>query len=180
VDFGAGGLGCNMSNSKYLLECGWTGLRMDGNPNGDETIHQEFITAENIVSLFEKYNVPKEFDLLSIDIDGLEFWVLQQMLQNGYSPRVIINEFNGCLDENACIAIKNNPTHTWNENDFYGASFQAFKKLLNGFGYTLIHQIATTNMIFVKSNLVAEQDYNISYTKNQYHPHFKEGEWVEV
>lgn len=180
VDFGAGGLGCDMSNSKYLLECGWEGLRMDGNPNGDETIQQEMITAENIVSLFEKYKVPKEFDFLSIDIDGVDLYVLCNLLDAGYSPRVIINEFNGCLSDSASIAIKNNPEHIWLKNDYYGASFSAFKKVLNKRGYTLVYQIATTNMIFIKSDLVEKPDYNITYTPAQYHTHFEGGQWVEI
>ena len=99
VDFGAGGLGCSMSNSRYLLEKGWTGLRMDGNPMGDTTIMQEMITAENICDLFKKYNVPNEFDLLSIDIDGNDYWVweaikcINPQVFFRRNPRIIINYF---------------------------------------------------------------------------------------
>lgn len=180
VDFGAGGLGCSMSNSRYLLENGWTGLRMDGNPMGDETIKQEFITAENICDLFAKYEVPKEFDFLSIDTDGNDLWILKNMLDGGYSPRVIINEFNGCLLVGESKAIKNNPSHTWCENDYYGASFDAFKKILNERGYTLVYQIATTNMIFIKSDCVPQFDYKITYEPQQYHAHSPNRDWVNV
>tara|TARA_Y100001935_G_C17281180_1_gene497571 strand:- start:1118 stop:1249 length:132 start_codon:yes stop_codon:yes gene_type:complete len=40
-----------------------------GNENDAINLKKEFITAENINELFEKYNVPESFDLLSIDID---------------------------------------------------------------------------------------------------------------
>jgi len=180
VDFGAGGLGCEMSNSKHLLENGWSGLRMDGNPNGDDTIKKEIITAENIVELFKKYNVKEDFDFLSIDIDGNDYWVLKALLWAGYTPSVIINEFNGCLSPSESIAIKNNPNHVWANNDYYGASFLAFKNLLNNFGYTLVHQVACTNMIFVRQDMVPQFDYGITYTQTQYHAHFKEGEWQTV
>ncbi len=186
VDFGAGTLNSGLSNSRYLIEKGWKGLLMDGNPEEEnELIKKEFITAENIVSLFDKYSVPKEFDLLSIDIDGNDFWVLKSILESDYSPRVIINEFNGCIEEGERKIMKYNPSHSWQNNDYYGASFESFKDLLKGdsengiIGYTLVHQIATTNMIFIREDLVPQFDYGVSYIKNQYHAHAPNKEWIK-
>ena len=178
VDFGASSLNLGLSNSKYLLENGWTGLLMDGKSDGNPLIKEEFITAENICDLFAKYNTPKEFDLLSIDIDGNDIWVLEKIL-GAYSPRVIINEFNGCIPVGVSKAIKYNPSHSWGENDYYGGSFDAFKKLGAKFGYTLVHQVATTNMIFVRQDIVPEFDYVLTYTQNQYHAHSQNRDLVQ-
>jgi hypothetical protein len=187
VDFGAGTLNSGLSNSRYLIEKGWNGLLMDGNPSEkNEIIKQEFITAENIVSLFDKYNVPKEFDLLSIDVDGNDFWILKSIMESEYSPRVIINEFNGCILEGEEKIMVYNPNHSWGENDYYGASFQSFKSLLRGNnelgikGYTLVHQIATTNMIFIREDIVPQFNYGISYVRNQYHAHSPNREWTNT
>lgn len=179
VDFGASSLNLGLSNSKYLLENGWNGLLMDGKSDGNPLIKEEFITAENIVSVFQKYLTPKEFDLLSIDIDGNDVWVLEKILEGGYKPRVIINEFNGCIPVGVNKAIKYNPTHSWGENDYYGGSFQAFKVLLEKFDYTLVHQVATTNMIFIRGDIVPQCDYGVTYSQNQYHAHSPNREWVE-
>lgn len=180
VDFGAGTLNSGLSNSRHLIESGWSGLLMDGNPaEKNDIIKQEFITKDNIVSLFDKYNVPDEFDLLSIDIDGNDFWVLEKILDSNYSPRVIINEFNGCIPEEEVKIMQYNPEHTWGENDYYGASFQAFKLLLERHAYTLVHQIATTNMLFIRSDLVPQANYGVTYTRNQYHPHSPNRAWVK-
>lgn len=179
VDFGAGTLNSGLSNSRYLIEKGWKGLLMDGNPaEENEFIKKEFITAENIVQLFDKHHVPNDFDLLSIDIDGNDYWVLEKILESDYSPRVIINEFNGCIPENVDKAMKYNPNHSWGENDYYGASFLAFKRLCNLHGYTLVHQVATTNMIFIREDDVPQFDYGVTYSKNQYHAHSPNREWV--
>lgn len=179
VDFGASSLNFGLSNSKHLLEKGWDGLLMDGNSDGNLLIKEEFITAENICDLFNKYSVPKQFDFLSIDIDGNDVWVLESLLNGGYRPRVIINEFNGCIPEGVNKVIKYNPEHVWGNNDYYGGSFEAFKILLNKFGYTLVHQVATTNMIFIQSVLVSSDEYNVIYKQNQYHAHSPNREWVE-
>jgi hypothetical protein len=178
VDFGASSLNLGLSNSKYLLENGWTGLLMDGKSDGNPLIKEEFITAENICDLFAKYNTPKEFDLLSIDIDGNDIWVLEKLL-GAYSPRVIINEFNGCIPVGVSKAIKYNPSHSWGENDYYGGSFTAFTKLGAKFGYTFVHQVATTNMIFVRQDIVPAFDYGVTYTQNQYHAHSPNRDWVQ-
>ena len=178
VDLGAGGLGCKMSNTQYLIEKGWSGLRIDGNTDPNSDIKKEFITTENIIHLFEKYRVPETFDLLSIDIDGNDFWVLKNIFDGGYYPRVIINEFNGCIEQGVSKVMKNNPTHSWGNNDYYGASFEAFNKLCRSYGYVLIYQVATTNMIFVKRESVLKKDYSITYTQNQYHPHSPNREWI--
>lgn len=179
VDFGAGTLNQGMSNSRYLLDKGWDGLLMDGNPAGNTIIKQEFITAENICDLFAKYEVPFIFDFLSIDIDGNDLHVLKSILDGGYFPRVIYNEFNGTIPVGINKTIKYNPSHVFEENDYYGGSFDAFKKMLLEYGYTLVYQVATTNMLFINDKDVAQKDYGISYIQNQYHPHSPNREWIE-
>jgi len=180
VDLGAGGLGSKMSNTQYLIDRGWKGLRVDGEQDPNRDIKQEFITAENINDILNKYNTPKSIDLLSIDLDGNDYWILKAILESNYSPRVIINEFNGCLAENQRQVMKYNPNHTWGENDYYGASFEAFRHLLRAFGYTLVHQVATTNMLFIREDIVPQADYGVSYVRNQYHGHSPNREWIFI
>ncbi|CAK0907019.1 unnamed protein product [Prorocentrum cordatum] len=80
VEFGARKPG--MLNSAALRQfCGWEGLLMDsqpgetphgacpGCPGVAELVRVEFVTAENVVSLFHKHGVPRDFDLLTIDVD---------------------------------------------------------------------------------------------------------------
>jgi len=180
VDFGAGGLGSEMSNSRSLMERGWKGLRMDGEPDPDADIKQEFITQENILDLFKKYEVPEEFDFLSIDIDGNDYWVLRKIL-SVYSPRMICAEFNGTIQSGISKAMKYNPKHTWENNDYYGFSFEAGKKLGHEFYYAVVHQVNSTNMYFVRKDLLDWQDdFGVTYTPHQYHGHSPNREWVDV
>lgn len=180
VDFGASELGLGYSNSRSLMERGWKGLRMDGNADKNSGIKQEFITKENIVSLFEKYDVPEEFDFLSIDIDGNDYWVLEKILEV-YSPRLIVAEFNGTLPIGEARAMKYNPNHSWGENDYYGFSFEAGRKLGHKFDYAVVFQIHSTNMYFIRKDLVDWQDdFGIVYKRVQYHGHSPNREWVNV
>ena len=78
---------------------GWTGLLLDGSHhNATINLHQAFITAENINSLFDQHEVPTDLDLLSVDIDFNDYWVLRSILQRGkHRPRVIVVEVNSHL-----------------------------------------------------------------------------------
>lgn len=180
VDLGAGGLNKGLSNSRWLLEQRWTGVLIDGDNGGNDLINEHFITYENIYDLLKKYKVPTTFDFLSIDIDGNDYWILQEIIETGFKPRVVYLEYNGTLAPDSCVAMKYNPSHTWGEDNYYGASFAAFGKMMNANGYTLIFEIATTNMLFVASNIVPNLNYSISYTPQMYHKQNTTGEWVTV
>ncbi|MGD9720037.1 MAG: hypothetical protein AB7O59_02340 [Pirellulales bacterium] len=148
VEFGCGdGTECN---SAFLLEQGWRGLMMDSagvSNNPRATIHAEFITAENINALFQKYGVPPQFDLLSIDIDGNDFWVWREIAAR---PRVVVIEYNSHVPPDVCSAIVYDPAFQSNGTDYFGASLLALELLGREKGYTLIHcERAGVNAFFV-------------------------------
>ncbi|KAK3582500.1 hypothetical protein CHS0354_024047 [Potamilus streckersoni] len=125
---------------------------MDGNGDG-EIIKKEFITAENINSLFNKYNVPKEFDLLSIDIDSTDYWIWKAI--EGYIPRVVIIEYNASFPPTESKVVKYDPNLLWDNSNYFGASLLAYEKLGKEKGYTLIACDKTgTNAFFIRSELI--------------------------
>jgi len=143
-------------NAAYLLEQGWNGLLMDceevSNPNCP--VHQEFITAENINDLFGKHQVPAEFDLLSIDIDGNDFWVWKQITSR---PRVVVIEYNGTIPPSERRTIAYDSAFRWSGTDYIGASLLALKELGQRKGYTLVYCERTgTNAFFVADELLPE------------------------
>lgn len=98
VEFGVeSGVQCNTRILREAL--GFSGLSMDGGHQNERiNLQQEFITEANIISLFEKYSVPGNVDVLSVDVDMFDFWILSRILQNGkYRPRIIIVETNPSL-----------------------------------------------------------------------------------
>jgi len=136
VEFGVeDGIECN---TRYLSKHkGWKGILMDGGHDDPSlNLHREFITAENIEELFRKYDVPKEFDLLSIDIDGNDYWVWKAITH--FSPRVVIMEYNACIPYTPLVSIPYDPAFQWDKTDYYGASLSAFVQLGKDKGYTLV------------------------------------------
>ena len=125
-------------NTRILRDSpNWSGLLMDGsNENESINLKKEFITKENIVSLFEKYSVPKHINILSVDIDYNDFYVLHEILKN-YTCDVIICEYNGSHKSNEDKVVVYSSETMWDGSKYYGASLLAMKILLNKFGYDL-------------------------------------------
>lgn len=186
VDIGAGD-GYALSNTRYFIEQGWKGILFDANPRGNKEVHQEFINTDNVQSLFEKYKVPKNLDLLSIDIDSTDYWVLERILKSKYRPKVIIAEINGCIPEGIAKTVPNVLNLEWSNDDYYGFSYDAGKKLAEANGYLLVHQIVEMNIILIDKEVVKDYyDLNlftmkVAFKARQYHPMCKEQkDWIYV
>jgi len=167
VEFGAWD-GIAFSNTARLrIDQGWNGLLLEGNKEKADKldyVQHAFITAENINDLFDKHNVPESFDLLSIDLDGNDYWVWKALDESRFRPRVVVAEFNcNFPNQRDSKAIKYNPTldSTVPSIYYYGASIPAFKKLGESKGYSLIFRVNNHNLFFVDNELLAEEDKNI-------------------
>jgi len=138
VEFGAWD-GQHLSNTANLrLNHGWSGLLMEGSDRADgDVVKQEFVNAENVEALFSKYGVPETFDLLSVDIDGNDYWVWKAI--ECFTPRVVVVEYNIFFALDAARTIEYRADHVWDETSYHGASLAAFYKLGAEKGYTLVH-----------------------------------------
>lgn len=119
-----------------------------------EGVYQEFITAENIEGLFQKYGVPTECDLLSIDIDGNDYWVWKAITH--FHPRVVIIEYNANKGPDASVTIPYDPAFIWDKTDYQGASLRALEKLGREKGYALVAtDPCGVNAFFILNTLIS-------------------------
>jgi len=180
VDFSAGD-GEWLSNSKFLIEQqNFKGLLMDGDNRGNQKVKNEIITAENICSLFKEYKVPQKFDLLSIDIDGNDYYVLEAIIKGGYRPRVILTEFNGCIPNGIDKVMKYNASHIYGNNDYYDYSYTAGFRLAKELDYVVVCENHKTNLFMIdkNENLDWRKIEMPAFTHQQYHEHKPDGDGV--
>jgi len=133
-------------NTRYLREKkGWDGLLLDGsNENFSINLRKHFIDAENIVDLFKKYNVPNNFDLLSVDIDRNDWYVLKSIIaptSDGYQfrPRVIIVEYNSEWKPPEDKVVIYDPSAMWDKTNYFSASLTAYANLGKYCNYTVVY-----------------------------------------
>jgi len=147
VEFG-GADGYRCSNTRLFVDNAWEGHYWDIDPKNPEVM-KEHITAENINGIFDKYEIPQEFDLLSIDIDSNDYWVWKAITRN---PRVVIIEFNPSIAKHLEYAIKYDINFKFKQTNYFGASFAALESLGKRKGYKLARCIGC-NMIFIQKDI---------------------------
>lgn len=182
VEFGVGnGL---ENNTVYLLLKGYTGYWIESNRKDVERINQKFnflidkkallvkhafVTAENIETLFEEANVPREFDLLSIDIDGNDYYVWKSI--KNYHPRVVVIEYNALFPPDVEWIMKYNPKFTTRGTCYFGASLKSLEILGTKKGYKLVGcDFRGVNAFFVREDLVEDKFLEPFTSENHYEP----------
>jgi len=164
VEFGSSGNDSGMGNTAQLRKKGFDGLLMDGSerPYNQDVdgkkydVKIEFVSSSNINELFAKYNVPEEFDFLSIDIDGQDFHVWNAINQK-YKPRVVAIEMNYHIEPGHDKVMIKYDNYQWDCSQFCGASVTALKKLGNSKGYSLV-ATCMSDAIFVRNDLLCRDN----------------------
>lgn len=155
VEFGVGnGDECNTRLLRKTYN--WNGLQLDsGHKNIKRNLQREFITKENIVDLFVKYNVPSNINYLSVDIDFNDFYCLREILKR-YTCDIIICEYNGThLPNEDKIIVYNKHGHWDGKTNYFGASLLSFSKLCTAFNYSLVYcDNRGVNCFFVHNDII--------------------------
>lgn len=150
-------------NTRHLREnLGFTGLLMDGlQENHSIGLYKEFVNAENINDLFLKYNVPHEFDVLSIDIDFNDLYVWKA-IDNKYKPNIVIIEYNAEHKPPLSLVVKYDSNRFWDGTKYHGASLSALNHIALEKGYTLIYcNDNGVNAFFVRNDLLNKLNFEI-------------------
>jgi hypothetical protein len=140
--------------AKMVLERGWKCLLLDGvHANPEINLHKHFLTPDNIVEIFKRYEVPTSPEYISIDVDSLDFWLFKSLLTT-YRPMVYSVEYNAHFPLWAAITVANDSSFTWQGDRLYGASLKALTMLANQSGYSLLWVVPKVDAFFVRNDLV--------------------------
>jgi hypothetical protein len=115
-------------------------------------IINKFINKKNILEI-----IPKKIVILSIDIDGNDYWILNRIIKNKIFPEIIIIEYNASfLDKKSTIPYKEN-FHRHDEHIsgwYHGASLNLFYNFLKKYNYKLIKTTGGINAFFAKNDII--------------------------
>jgi hypothetical protein len=166
VEFGVEwGEVCNCA--RLVVEEQWQGLFIEANrkhfdklveryrPYKNIQCANEYVNSTTIQKILAEHGVPKELDLLSIDIDGNDYWVWKSI--EDWRPRLLVIEYNPTKGPNQLWVMAENPNHIWDGTNYFGASLASLKKLSEKKGYTLVATDSRgVNAFFVRDDLVGE------------------------
>ena len=81
-------------------------------------------------------------DIFSLDIDGNDYYIAEEILKTGFRPKIFIVEYNSAFGPEKSISVKyKDDFDIFKEHEsqlYYGASISAWKKLFNEFTYQFI------------------------------------------
>ena len=158
VEFGVQtGSECNTRILRDIYE--WKGLQMDAdNEKLSINLRKEFITKENIVDLFKKYDVPLNINVLCVDIDYNDFYCLNEILAN-YKCDIIICEYNATHLANEDKIVIYNKDAFFDGTNYFGASLLSFDKLGKKYNYSLIYcDKMGVNCFFVHNDIIKDKN----------------------
>ena len=158
------------ANTRFLLvKDNWTGLVIDGSRQNIDYIRrndiswrfnlkaeQAFITRENINNLIRRSEISGEIGVLSIDIDGNDYWVWEAI--DVITPSVVIVEYNHRFGAERAVTIPYSADFQRSKahysNIYYGASLAALCTLGRKKGYAFVGcNSAGNNAFFVRSQV---------------------------
>lgn len=176
------------SNTRFLLQNNnWSGLVIDGSEDNVSYIKNDpiywrynlkaqcaFINRENINRLISENGISGDIGLLSIDIDGNDYWVWEAI--NCVQPRIVVCEYNSIFGPYAKVTIPyesrfQRPKAHYS-NLYYGASIAALTKLANRKGFSLVgSNTSGNNAFFVRNDLLGHMKTSTpeeAYVKSQF------------
>lgn len=162
------GCGVNGGNTGFLVaECGWRGLFLDASASKIEvlrgglsrkraTVAQAMVTAENVNDLLRSHGFDGEVDVLSLDIDGVDYWVWRAL--TAVSPRLVIVEYNSAFGADRAVSVPYDPAFSRASHKLYfGASLPAFVRLAASKNYRLVAaEPRGVNAFFVRHDVATE------------------------
>ncbi|MGJ4950098.1 hypothetical protein [Bradyrhizobium sp. HKCCYLS20291] len=159
------------SNTRFLLaHRNWSGLVMDGSPDNVSAIRRDdlywrynlkaesiFITAENINEAIASHGVQGDIGLLSIDIDGNDYWVWEAI--DCISPRIVVAEYNSLFGSDPAVSVPYDSAFQRHRahpsNLYWGCSLAAWCHLAAKKGYALVGcNTAGNNAFFVRKDVL--------------------------
>jgi hypothetical protein len=162
------GASANEANCLLLADAfGWSGLFVDADAHecdglarryagfpGIKVVHALVTTANFNAALLKAQDVPPDFDVLSIDVDGNDYWIWESLVD--CSPRVVVIEYNSSVDPSRELVQPYGPDRWDGSSSFYGASLGALRRLARQKGYRLVHvELTGTNAFFVRNDVAA-------------------------
>jgi hypothetical protein len=162
VEFGA--QSGREGNCVFLADvAGWDGVFMEADAEQFAELQRKYravervttlqakVTPEDVHELFERGSVPAEPAVVSIDVDGGDYWIWEALVD--YRPRVVIIEYNSMLDVEHRL-VQPRDRDVWDGTDYFGASLGAIRALGESKGYRLVHvDLTGSNAFMVREEL---------------------------
>ena len=115
-----------------------------------------FVTRENVNDLIVSAGVKGDIGLLSIDVDGMDYWILDAI--DVVSPRILVIEYNAMFGPDVSVTVPHRPDFAWDKAHwswvYFGASLRGLVSKAEEKGYTFVGcESHGVNAFFVRKDV---------------------------
>ena len=158
------------ANSRFLmLKDNWSGLVIDADSENIAQINRDpqswyydlhavcaFVDRDSINRIIRDNGFAGDLGLLSIDIDGTDWWIWETI--DSVRPAIVVTEYNHRFGTEPAVTVPYRPDFdrrkAHHSLTYFGASLRAFERLGRRKGYDLVGcGSAGLNAFFVRSDL---------------------------
>lgn len=143
---------------------GWSGLFIEADKSAFARLEGKYslthrvvtkrsmVTEHNVEQLFTDADVPENVDVVSIDVDGADYWIWSAL--RSYRPRIVVIEYNSSLGGERALVQPRRRSDGWDRTEYFGASITALRELGREKSYRLVHtELTGVNAFFVRDDL---------------------------
>ena len=133
---------------------------------GELTIVEKFINSKNIIETLNTNNFYNKIDLFSLDIDGIDYWVLEKLPKN--FSKICVIEYNPTFGGKKKITVPN-------INNFDRSKYHCSNLCFGMSLIALTELMKKKKFYFVGTNILRNNAFFISdeYPKNKFFPKLK-------
>jgi len=103
--------------------------------------HALFVTSESARTL-KNLALCLDPDVFSLDIDGIDYYVAQVCLDDGFRPKIFVVEYNSVYGPERCLTIENQPDFNFRKAHstelYYGVSIAGWRRFFDRHGYRFV------------------------------------------
>lgn len=170
VDIGAGD-GINSSNTYSLFRNGYNGVGIEADSRTFARLASVYrflpgvfacrsrVSPENVVNLLRGFEIEPEFGLLSLDIDGNDYWVLDAILSD-FRPRLVVSEYNEKIPPPIRFVVEYDKDF-YLRHHFFGYSIAKLQDLLDKHNYAVL-EIEYNNVFIAPAEIAGTRATGIA------------------
>jgi len=162
----------------FFKDVNWGGLAVEMDPEKfsrlafvyagfpNAKLARSRVTPSNVSALMQGFEVPSDFELLNLDIDSYDLYVIDELLKSSFRPKVISMEINEKIPPPIFFTVNYDDAHYWRGDHFFGCSLTAAASVVKAHGY-ILESLQYNNAVFIRADVAGvlfdDLSSNIAY-----------------
>ena len=113
---------------------------------------KEIVRVDNLLEIYQRHCVPSKPEIITIDIDSYDYYLIKKTLEADYKPKLFIAEYNPSFGAKGKFTYPfDRKIQPINKRD-YGASYEILDELFSQHEYKLCFVSGFCNLFYIRGD----------------------------